>query len=246
MLERLRALAQRVTDDATAGVEAMRREYGERHAEKVWMTEFYRHGAHRFLVPAAKVMCADEAHHASPSLATKNAVFLAAVLRGLPGEAAAAYCNALPLVAGMDVPLLLTVFHAAGGEAAAQRFTALAGSIARAGEGAGELAAAVAHVSAAPAPHPADWPTPHAQHALTEGPWPPLPGSLPLQPWELHPMCSGLRGELERAQWLQLAGSTHLEALWGAFYATGEARCLERIIDVAAGWGEFMPELPHG
>jgi len=209
------------------------------------MTEYYRHGAHRFLVPAASIMCADEAAQASPSLATKNAIFLGAVLRSLPPDIAAAYCNALPLVAGMDVPFLLTVFHAAGGGAAGPRFAALAASVARAGEAAGALTAAVAHVARAPVPQPADWPTPHEERGLTEGAWPPPAGGA-LAPWELHPACEGLRGELERGQWLQLAGSTHLEALWGAFYASGDARPLQRILDVAAGWGEFMPDLPHG
>jgi hypothetical protein len=265
VLERLRTLSEQVTKDVTAGADAMRREFGEKHAEKVWMTEYYRHGQHKYLVPAAMIMCADPALAAMPSLAVKNAVFLGTVLRSLPPEVAANYANALPLVKGMDVPFLLAVLHVAGTPAAKARFDMMGVSVRRAGARA--LVAAGQHIAAVPATDPATWALPHTDAgagglAAGDAPWPPPRHAT--FPWELSPVYAALRepglGEdgrpvtgggaagagLDRWQYLQLAGTTVLEALWASFYATGDAKYLRRIGAIAADWGEFAPRLPDG
>lgn len=245
VMERLRSLAETVTKDVQMGVDAMKREFGDRHAAGVWMTEYYRHKQHKYLVPAALLMCTDPQMMSLPSLAVKNAVFLGSVLRSLPAEVATNYSNAMPLVKGMDVPFLLSVLHAAGTPAAKSRFDMMGVSVRRAN--ARGLIEAGQHIAAVPTPTPHAWPAPHAEPSLVGAgtPWPPA-NRHALFPWELNPVFSGLRETLSRRDWLQLAGTTHLEALWAAFYASGDPKFVSRIVDIAAGWGEFSSSLPDG
>jgi hypothetical protein len=209
------------------------------------MTEYYRHGQHKYLVPAVAVMCADPSLATTPSLSVKYASFLGAVLRGLPGDMVAHYCTSMTMVRGVDVGFVLAVLHATGTPQARGVFDRLAVSLRRAN--ARPLIAAGQHIASVPTGVPlAAWPMPYDDTLLSAAgaAWPPPRGAV--YPWELSAVFGEARGFLDRHDWLLLSSTAVLEALWAGFYATGGRAYVERVVGVAAAWGEFAPLLPDG
>lgn len=65
-----------------------------------------------------------------------------------------------------------------------------------------------------------------------------------VQPYEVAPIWRNVKDAVDFTEYLLLASSTHLECQWSAFYATGDKRCVRRVIDVASHWAEFARSLP--
>lgn len=65
-----------------------------------------------------------------------------------------------------------------------------------------------------------------------------------VQPYEVSPLWRHVKDAVDFTEYLLLASHTHLECQWAAFYATGDKRCIRRIIDVACHWSEFARSLP--
>ena len=242
-LARIRALSDNVTKNVEAGVAELKAAYGPAHAEKIWMSEYYRHGDARFFVPAVAVLARDPALQAAPSLAAKSAVFAAAVFRGLPAETQAQAAATLALLAGMDIAFILAVMHQSGTPAGRSMFERLGISMRR--SGAAGLVAMGQHVGSVPTGvPPQDWPLPWEVPELTAAGWSPAAGGGATFPWEVTAVFGTARTALTQYEWLLLSSTTVLECLWGAFYASGDRAPLARICDMAAPWAEVTPSMP--
>ena len=132
-MARIRELSENVTKNVNTGIEEMIAKYGQQHAEKIWMSDYYRHRESRFLVPAVAVLAKDPALHSAPSLAAKSALFAAAVFRELPAESQAQAAATLALISGMDVAFVLAVMHQTGTPAGRSMFERLSISMRKSG-----------------------------------------------------------------------------------------------------------------
>lgn len=84
--------------------------FGE-HAVPLWMNDYYKHEkeAHKYIVPAISMICADPQAARLPSVSAKNAVFLASALSSLPKETASTYLSTVTMVAGVDIAFVMSV-----------------------------------------------------------------------------------------------------------------------------------------
>jgi hypothetical protein len=142
---------------------------------QVWMTEYYRHRAHKYFVPAVSLMSGEAGGAgggagggggapAVPSMAAKNAVFLAHVLRDVPPEQAVRHIATLSMTRGVDVTFLLAILRQAGTPATGAVYDRLVASIRRMGTK--ELVAAGQAVAAAPLTPVDQWPIPFLDPAF--------------------------------------------------------------------------------
>jgi hypothetical protein len=89
------------------------------------------------------------------------------------------------------------------------------------------------------------WPLPFADAELSAEGWPHARAGAPPLAFEVTPVFAQARALLPHAEWLLVASTAVLEAHWAAFYATGDARYVRRIVrDVAPAWAEFAAALP--
>jgi hypothetical protein len=237
---RLRTLADSLRASVAAGVTELERAYGGAHAEKVWMGEYYRHGEHRFAVPALALVSRDARAAAVPAAATKAAVFFGALLRALPEETLKQYAAALAMAEGVDAALMFAAVRAADTPASRAIFERMGASVRRSGNRA--VMALAQHVAAVPLAPPSDWPFPHLPPALPAGARAAAgvpPAGAPPRAHELAPASAAARDALTPAEYLLTSATTVLEALWAEFYATGARAPLRRVIALAASWAEF-------
>jgi hypothetical protein len=254
---RLRAMSEAVNRNVVQGKEALAEVFGASHTESLWASEYYRHGQHKFTVPALSLACEAAEKAGSPALVAKHAVFYAALLDGLSGDDFSAYSNQLPAVEGMRLGTLVDVLGGVGGVQGKAVFARLCASLeARGGQ---EAAAMVAHARAVPRRPVHEWPFPHL--APLEAPsgggdiggssameaWKPPAGEAP-HPFEVTGLSPRLREACDGPTWLLHAATTVLECQWGAFYATGSASPLQRILEATLPWASTgassLPDAP--
>ena len=237
-IDRVRALSAEVTRNVDTGIATLRARFGERHAEKIYMSEYYRHRDAGLLVPAAAALCRDPLLSAMPSLSAKSAIFLGYVLRGLPAETQAQYGATLTMVTGVDIGWVLAALHVCDTPPTKAIFDRLAVSLRRAGNSA--LITAGQHVGHVPRLPVDEWPTPFTHATWTAPAW--EPNAAPASPFafEVTPVFAAARSSLSQPEWLLVASTAVLESQWAAFYATGDKRYVRRVVnDFAPAWAEF-------
>lgn len=133
-VERVKALTTSITSNVAEGVAEMKSMFGD-HAVPLWMNDYYKHGeqAHKYIVPAISIMSADQQAANLPSVAAKNAVFLATVLAALPRETASRYLSTAAMASGTDIAFLLAVVSLMRNDLGADLFRRLASSARRSG-----------------------------------------------------------------------------------------------------------------
>ena len=241
---KLKVLQDDIRTSVKGGIADMQRVYGEPHPELAWQTQFYRPPPpnapppYTYLVPALSLAHASGAATGHPSLVAKNVVFFAAALRTVPPPLALQYLSTLPVLS-VDTPFMLSLARCLGTTEGDTLLTRVGVSAARAG--AADVQELLNAVEACPrgcSPH--TWTVP----------WEAATGLSPnwretAYPFEVTPSFAAARASLPLDDWLVLSGTTVIEGCWAGFYATGDARCLARVIDVAAGWavdGAGLPE----
>lgn len=235
--DKLKTLSDGVRASIASGVTELQREFGGAagaHAEKVWASEYYRHGLHKYAVPALSLASADAATRASAAFSTKNVVFFGNVLAGLPDGVLGQYAAALSLAEGIDIGLFVASMRVANTPTARSVFERMGASVRRSGNK--SLAELMQNVAAAPVAPASTWAFPHLGSAAD------VLGArenAPTAAWEISPLSKAARESTTPAEFALIAGTCVLEGLWAEFYATGSVVPLRRILELALAWAEF-------
>ena len=241
---RMRAMQEAVNKSVAAGKEALADVFGRGgedgagSVEAAWASEFYRHGQHKYCVPALSLAVEAAGKVSSPALVAKHAVFYGALLRGLPADEFNAYASTLPAVDGMPLGTLVDVLGGVDSEHGRAVFARLSASLERSGSA--EAQALLTHSRAVPRGTPVPrWPFPHLAPGLAEEKdmeaWKPRAGEAP-RPYELTGLGPRLREACDGPTWLLHASTTVLECQWAHFYATGESAALRAVLMAALPW----------
>jgi hypothetical protein len=73
----------------------------------------------------------------------------------------------------------------------------------------------------------------------------PRTGDAPAEPFEVTGLFAQARAALPLHDYVLVSSMSVLEAQWAAFYATGNARFVRRVCDIASGWAETAEQLPE-
>jgi hypothetical protein len=199
------------------------------------MSDFYRHREARYAVPAAFLAFQDAPSRTSPVASAKLIAFFAALFRAHP-DAVTQAAATMAMLPGIDAAFILAVMRHVGTPAARTVADRLGVSVRRSQSR--PLIRACQHAAAVPVVAVEEWPMPY-DHVDALAPWwsPTPPGGSPTPwPWEVSGLFAPARDSMTLHDWLLVSSTAVVEALWGTFYATGDAKYIRRIADIASDW----------
>jgi hypothetical protein len=236
----VKQLSEQIAKDVAAGVEEMKSNFGEKHAEKVWMMDYYKHGSSKYIVPAFSMLIEDERMHQLPSIAMKNAVFFSSVLRLLSPEKQSQYIATMALTKNLQLPYLLSIMQLqkVNDQSPVSKQMMERINLSMKSANATESLEQGRWITSTPSISVLDWTFPIEDSAFLSGKWSNTENGKNF-PFEVLPVFKKAKEMLAFHDYLLLACTTYLESQWASFYATGDHKYLSKIAHVGSFWSEF-------